>query len=821
MKAKVGRGGGFRGALNYVLGVGEDATHDKAVERIAGNMSGCDPRELSAEFAAVRQLRPDIQRPVWHCSLSLPRGERLETEKWTEVTDAFLQKMGFDSQLTPYIAVRHSDTDYDHIHLIASRIDLSGRVWLGQWEARKAITATQALEREFGLILTPGLGDVRAERKRLTDKEINMALRKAQANQVALGHGEAAPYASVEPSRQKLQRLVNEALQEAPSAPAFADRLTAAGVSVRANLASTGRMNGFSFLVDGVAFKGSDLGKAYTWKGLQERGLSYEQARDRAELQRYRAAAPDRTSGGELAADRGAAAPEPGPATERDRERDGRGPAAADELAAGREAGPGSLRPGHRAAASELGRAGDGAYPAGDHPGGRGHQPLEPERQLPPNRDPERHDERRTNAAVARGITERSQPLEGLDRAFAGGDTAAVAEAGKRLPGGRARQFGHSRNAAVDWKARFQLASIARRREREAAPSRSSERQVATAVRPGPAQNQGLDRAVVATARAVEPTGYLEAQGYTVRREGRHLSVRSGSDEYYRITQKPDGHWVACDKYGNGIGDNIALVQEIEPGTRFTEAVYKLHGEPVFKPPQRPLEPRYRTPPLLPPQVDAERAVGRLYVAQRGISAAILERAEQTGFMRYTGGGVLFCGYDPSGQVRNVTKRSIDPQAAVQKRDLRGSDKRYPPILEGDPSKVWIVEGGVDALALQDLAIRRGKEPPTVLVSGGAKVRGFLERPEIQGLLRRAERVTVARDNEAAPEKQRDTDAAHDKQMEAIRQIRGECHDWRPPPGVKDVADLNWRELGQTQERPLQLERKLERSKDRGPELSM
>jgi len=326
---------------------------------------------------------------------------------------------------------------------------------------------------------------------------------------------------------------------------------------------------------------------------------------------------------------------------------------------------------------------------------------------------------------------------------------------------------------------------------------------------------------VVATARAVEPTGYLEAQGYTVRREGRHLSVRSGSDEYYRITQKPDGHWVACDKYGNGIGDNIALVQEIEPGTRFTEAVYKLHGEPVFKPPQRPLEPRYRTPPLLPPQVDAERAVGRLYVAQRGISAAILERAEQTGFMRYTGGGVLFCGYDPSGQVRNVTKRSIDPQAAVQKRDLRGSDKRYPPILEGDPSKVWIVEGGVDALALQDLAIRRGKEPPTVLVSGGAKVRGFLERPEIQGLLRRAERVTVARDNEAAPEKQRDTDAAHDKQMEAIRQIRGECHDWRPPPGVKDIADLNWRELGQTQERPLQLERKLERSKDRGPELSM
>jgi hypothetical protein len=820
MKAKVSRGGGFRGALNYVLDVGEEATHDKEVEWVAGNMTGRDPRELSAEFAAVRQLRPDIQRPVWHCSLSLPEGERLEVERWGEVADVFMQKMGFDSPLTPYIAVRHSDTDYDHIHIIASRIDLAGKVWLGQWEARKAITATQALEREFGLTLTPGLGDARAERKRLTDKEINMALRKEQANRAALGHGEAAPYVSVEPPRQKLQRLVNEALQGAPNAPAFADRLTAAGVSVRANLASTGRMNGFSFLMDGVAFKGSDLGKAYTWKGLQERGLSYEQTRDRAALQRYRAVAPDRASGSELAADRGAAAPELGPVTERDRERDGRGPAVAGELTAGRAAGPGELRPDYCAATPEPGRAGDGADPAGDRPGERGYQPLEPERQSPPNRDPERDDERRTDAAVAWGTTERSQPLAGMDQALAGGDAAAVAEAGKQLPGGRARQSDYPRDAAVDWKARFQLASAARRRECEAAPSRGSERQVATAARPSPAQNQGLDRAMVGTARTVEPTGYLEAQGYTVRCEGRHLSVRSGSDEYYRITQKPDGHWVACDKYGNGIGDNIALVQEIEPGTRFTEAVYKLHGESAFKPPQKPLEPRYKTP-TLPPLADADRRVGRRYVAQRGISAITLDYAEQTGFVRYTGGGVLFCGYDPNGQVRNITKRSIDPQAEVQKRDLWGSDKRYPPILEGGPSKVWIVEGGVDALAVRDLAIRRGKEPPTVLVSGGAKVRGFLERPEIQGLLRQAERVTVARDNEAAPEKQRETDAAHNKQMEAIRQIRGECHDWRPPPGVKDVAELNWRELGQTRERQLQLERKLERSKDRGPDLSM
>ncbi|WP_223925576.1 hypothetical protein, partial [Aeromonas caviae] len=36
--------------------------------------------------------------------------------------------------------------------------------------------ATQELEHTHGLTLTPGLGDARAERRKLTDKEINMAV---------------------------------------------------------------------------------------------------------------------------------------------------------------------------------------------------------------------------------------------------------------------------------------------------------------------------------------------------------------------------------------------------------------------------------------------------------------------------------------------------------------------------------------------------------------------------------------------------------------------------------------------------------------------
>lgn len=49
------------------------------------------------------------------------------------------------------------------------------------------------------------------------------------------------------------------------------------------------------------------------------------------------------------------------------------------------------------------------------------------------------------------------------------------------------------------------------------------------------------------------------------------------------MTQKSDGHWVACDKAGQGIGDNIALVRDLEPALSFLEAVARQTAGPVIQ----------------------------------------------------------------------------------------------------------------------------------------------------------------------------------------------------------------------------------------------
>lgn len=257
-------------------------------------MSGQNARQLAAEFGQVRRLRPDIEKPVWHNALRLPKGDKLAAQKWVEMADDYMKRMGF-TEAHPRVYWLENHPDGQHIHIAASRVSTEGKVYLGKNENLASTRHIQALEREYGLTITKGP---------TYDPETGK-IEMPAARQVKKGEIEAAVRTGQEPPRQRLQRLIDDALAEKPTAPQLAERLTAAGVTVHANMASTGRCNGLSFELDGVAFKGSALGKTYGWKGLQERGLSYEQDRDRQGLGRYRTGAqsgPTATAGENLTA---------------------------------------------------------------------------------------------------------------------------------------------------------------------------------------------------------------------------------------------------------------------------------------------------------------------------------------------------------------------------------------------------------------------------------------------------------------------------------------------------------------------------------------
>lgn len=192
------------------------------------------------------------------------------------------------------------------------------------------------------------------------------------------------------------------------------------------------------------------------------------------------------------------------------------------------------------------------------------------------------------------------------------------------------------------------------------------------------------------------------------------------------------------------------------------------------------------------------------YALSRGISQETLKEAGEQGVIKADHRGLVFVGHDHEGKIRSAETRFIKAEQigdeTTTKMCYAGTDKTFPPILRGNDKDVHFVEGGFDALALHDLYKREGKEPPTTIITGGARTLKWQDNPEICNLIKNADHVRPWYDNELKADgqidakKQADTQEAHDKQRDTIIQIRGQVEgveEMRPPAGVKDIADWN------------------------------
>lgn len=79
-----------------------------------------------------------------------------------------------------------------------------------------------------------------------------------------------------EPMREKLKEAIFPALEGKPTMQEYEKRLQAQDITPLPNIASIGRMNGYAYEIDGICFKGSQLGREYSWSALQKRGLQYD-----------------------------------------------------------------------------------------------------------------------------------------------------------------------------------------------------------------------------------------------------------------------------------------------------------------------------------------------------------------------------------------------------------------------------------------------------------------------------------------------------------------------------------------------------------------
>lgn len=262
---KIKRGKSFAGVVLYALKPGTHHKTDPVV--IGGNMLGASAAELITEFSASASIRADVAKPVWHNSLRLPQGESFTAKQWVMFADDYMNRMGFsETHLRCYVI--HDDEAGQHIHIIASRVDLvGGKLYLGRNENLISTRVIQELELAHDLTRTKGPSPLQSpspssRRKRLSRGEEQKEKREGQPSPKTF-----------------LQDTIDTILRTHNDIPSFVEALCEHGITPVPNIASSGRMNGFSFEYAGIAFKASQLGKAYSWATLQEK-LRYAPERD-------------------------------------------------------------------------------------------------------------------------------------------------------------------------------------------------------------------------------------------------------------------------------------------------------------------------------------------------------------------------------------------------------------------------------------------------------------------------------------------------------------------------------------------------------------
>ncbi|EPY4376430.1 relaxase/mobilization nuclease domain-containing protein [Klebsiella pneumoniae] len=265
--AKTGRS--FKNRVDYIL----KDDHTFICSNMASDYNNVS--DLTDEFKTVSSFRQDIKKPVFHAFLSLPKNEHLTDEQWQEIAKDYLKEMNIDIEKHQYICVRHNDTDKEHIHIVANRIGLDGSVWHGQHSAFNTIAACERLEVKHGLTITKGLQGQKSDVSAPTKNEIEQALRTGE-----------------KPARIVLQNALQAAMLGKPDLQTFIDRVQAVGIEPRFNVASTGNVAGCSFSVGDVAFKGSQLGKKFSWNTIKSK-VKYDKNRDDELIRRFAARKTD------------------------------------------------------------------------------------------------------------------------------------------------------------------------------------------------------------------------------------------------------------------------------------------------------------------------------------------------------------------------------------------------------------------------------------------------------------------------------------------------------------------------------------------------
>ena len=175
MIAKIMKGSGFKGVINYIL------DPKKGTELI--DCSGVRTDSIShiaQSFIDQTKLNPRVGKVVGHISLSfsVQDSSKLSNKSMAQMAREYMEKMGIKD--TQYIIGRHFDKEHPHIHIAFNRIDNNGKTISDRNDRFRSEKICKELTAKYGLYFADGKEKVKEHRLKEPDKtkyEIYQALK--------------------------------------------------------------------------------------------------------------------------------------------------------------------------------------------------------------------------------------------------------------------------------------------------------------------------------------------------------------------------------------------------------------------------------------------------------------------------------------------------------------------------------------------------------------------------------------------------------------------------------------------------------------------
>ena len=175
MIAKIMKGSGFKGVINYIL------DPKKGTELI--DCSGVRTDSIShiaQSFIDQTKLNPRVGKVVGHISLSfsVQDSSKLSNDFMAQMAREYMEKMGIKD--TQYIIGRHFNKEHPHIHIAFNRIDNNGKTISDRNDRFRSEKICKELTAKHGLYFADGKVKIKEHRLKEPDKtkyEIYQALK--------------------------------------------------------------------------------------------------------------------------------------------------------------------------------------------------------------------------------------------------------------------------------------------------------------------------------------------------------------------------------------------------------------------------------------------------------------------------------------------------------------------------------------------------------------------------------------------------------------------------------------------------------------------